>query len=187
MKEFKQFLSEVTILSEARFSDRYFLTKDRSKFFVSKRYFSSLGLELVEKDDKASDRIAVMLRAPDGKVGKRAFAEMKEDLDKHQNVDLRLRGNVIIELVIHFKSISKAEAQFLVSKKYLSDLGLELTSKKNTQGSGTMEVNLSAPNRRVGKRAFAAIEKELADYMNVYMQLAGLDDYITVEIGPARR
>ena len=188
MKEFKQFLSEVTILSEAGISHRNFLTKEQSKFFHSKRYLSGLGLELVRKDEETPDRITVTLGAPDGKVGKRAFAEMKKDLGEHQNVDLQLRGlNDIIELVFHFRRLSKAGAKFLVSKKYLSDLGLELTSKKNTQGSGTMEVNLSAPNRRVGKRAFAAIEKKLANYMNVYMELAGLDDYITVRIGPARR
>ena len=188
MKEFKQFLSEVTILSEARISQRNFLTKEQSKFFLSKRYLSGLGLELARKDDKNPDRITVTVMAPDGIVGRRAFAEIKKDLGEHQNVSLRLTGlDDAIELVFHFRKLTKAGAKFLVSKKYLSDLGLELWSKKNTQGSGTMEVQLRAPGRRVGKRAFAAIEKKLADYMNVSMELAGLDNHITVKIGPARR
>lgn len=183
MKEFKQFFSEVTILSEARTAKAKFLTRDQSKFYISNRYLSNLGLRLDRKNDKNPDEINVTLRAPDRKVGKKAFAEIKKDLGEFQNVSIRLTGlDDAIELIFTFSELTKAQAKFLVSKKYLSDLGVSLDSQTNASGSGTMEVELRAPNGRVGKRAFAAIQKKLADYMNVGIRLTGLDDRIVVTI-----
>jgi hypothetical protein len=78
-------------------------TKDQASFLVSNSYLSKLGLTLTsQKNVKGSGTMNVVLKAPDKRTGKKAFAEIKKDLGRFSNVRVELKGlDDVIEVTLN--------------------------------------------------------------------------------------